>query len=59
LYSYIAFISIIFNLGLLFGGIFGDPGVKDSIYLKYSKDKHGKLDIEENISLDDGDDIEL
>jgi hypothetical protein len=28
----------------LFGGILGDPGVKDSIYLKYSKEKYGKLD---------------
>lgn len=29
--------SIIFNLSLLFGGIFGDPGVKPATYLHYTK----------------------
>ena len=33
-------ISIIINLGILFTGILTDPGVKESIYIKYSKQKY-------------------
>jgi len=29
--------AILLNLGLLFGGIFGDPGVKPATYLHYTK----------------------
>jgi hypothetical protein len=36
-YYWIAVCSISVNLILLFGGIFGDPGVRDSTYLHYSK----------------------
>jgi hypothetical protein len=30
------------NLLCLFGGILGDPGVKDAIYINYTKERYGK-----------------
>ena len=33
----VGYCSIALNLGLLFGGIFGDPGVKPETYLLYTK----------------------
>ena len=37
----ISVILIIVNLAFLFGGILADPGVHESIYLNYTKEKYG------------------
>ena len=34
-------VMISINLCFLFGGILGDPGVKESIYLHYTKKRYG------------------
>jgi hypothetical protein len=40
--TFFSIIGIIINLGLLCGGIMGDPGVSPSTYLYYTKLKYAK-----------------
>ena len=43
---------IVINLACLFGGIFGDPGVKEQTYLHYTKQKYGgKQEVAEDIEM--------
>ena len=50
----VGFAAIAINLGCLFGGIFGDPGVKPETYLHYTKNWFsGDKDLYQNSSDDE------
>lgn len=53
--TYLGIALITINLLFLFGGILGDPGVKDLIYLNYTKERYGKQSETEEVE----DDIEM